>query len=159
MATVRYSFWQRSRRTTQPNHLSTWFGTMRPTTAARQSKNGSHVRNAVSIWSSYQHIARTWTRLSVSGQSCMPMSRTTASIPLKSSSLTPYYTSSEKQFPKNGKISEVRSQTTFASSLTKTFGFWSEGGILAFHKSKKLIFSRDFWKSDFLSCFSKRYSI
>jgi hypothetical protein len=59
----------------------------------------------------------------------MHMSRTTASIPLKSSSLTPYCTSCEIQFPKNGTTSEVRSQTTFASSLTKTFGFWSEGGI------------------------------
>ena len=61
--------------------------------------------------------------------SCMPMSRTTASISLKSSSLTPYCTSCEIQFPKNGQISEVRSQRTFASSLTKTFGFWSEGSI------------------------------
>ena len=103
---------------------------MRPTTAARRSKNGSHVRNAVSIWSSYQHIARTWTRLSVSGPSCMPMSRTTAFISLKSSSLTPYCTSYGIQFPKNGRISEVRSQTTFASSLTKTFGFWCKADII-----------------------------
>jgi len=32
--------------------------------------------------------------------------------------------------PKNGRISKVRFQTTFASPLTKTFGFWSEGGIM-----------------------------
>ena len=57
------------------------------------------------------------------------MSRTTASIPIKSSSLTPYCTSYEIQFPKNGRVSEVRSQITFALSLTKTFKFWSESGI------------------------------
>ena len=33
----------------QANHLSACFGTMRPATAAQQSKNGSHVRNATSI--------------------------------------------------------------------------------------------------------------
>jgi len=46
----------------------------------------------------------------------MPMSRAISSIQLKSSSLTPYCTSCEIQFPKNGRISEVRSQTTFAIS-------------------------------------------
>jgi len=102
---------------------------MQPATTARQSKNGSHVRNATSIWSSYPHIAHTWTRLSVSGKICRPMSRTTASVPLMSSSLRSYYPACEKQFLKNGGISEVRSQTTFTSFLTKTFGFWSEGGI------------------------------
>ena len=60
----------------------------------------------------------------------MPMSRTTASIPLKSSSLTPHCTSCEIQYPKNGKISDVRFQTTFASFLTKTFGFWCKAGII-----------------------------
>ena len=58
----------------------------------------------------------------------MPMSRTIASIQLKSSSLTPYCTSCEIQFPKNGRVSEVRPQITFALSLTKTFRFWSESG-------------------------------
>ena len=33
---------------------------------------------------------------------------------------------------KNGRISEVRSQITFALSLTKTFRFWREGGINSF---------------------------
>ncbi|MDG2407369.1 MAG: hypothetical protein P8M25_21260, partial [Paracoccaceae bacterium] len=46
-----------------------------------------------------------------------------------SSSLTPYCTSCEKQFPKNGTTSELRSQTTFESSLTRNFGFWSDRDI------------------------------
>ena len=58
------------------------------------------------------------------------MSRTTASIPLKSSSLTPYCPACEIQFPKNGRISKVRFQTTFASFLTKTFRFWCKAGII-----------------------------
>jgi hypothetical protein len=57
------------------------------------------------------------------------MSRTTASIQLKSSSPTPYCTSCGKQFPKNGRISKVRSQTTFASSLIRSFEFWSDRSI------------------------------
>ena len=68
--------------------------------------------------------------MSVSGQFCRPISPTTAPIPLKSSSLTPFCPTCKKQFPKNGRTFEVRSQTNFASSLTKTFGFWCKAGII-----------------------------
>jgi transposase len=36
-----------------------------------------------------------------------------------------------KTIPKNGRIPKVRSQTNFASSLTKTFGFWCNRSIIA----------------------------
>jgi hypothetical protein len=36
---------------------------------------------------------------------------------------------SKKKFPKNGRISEVRSQAAFSSSLTRHFGFWSERSV------------------------------
>jgi hypothetical protein len=61
----------------------------------------------------------------------------------KSSSLTPYCTSCEIQFPKNGTTSKVRSQITFALSLTKTSGFWSESNINKISAANGLIQKSD----------------